>query len=430
VTIEMINTGSELMLGRVLNTHQQWICRTLADRGRVVDRQVAISDEPVVLVDAVREALTRSDWVITTGGLGPTCDDRTRELVAGLLGRNLIHQPAVEASIRAWFESRNRPVPNRTRVESMVPEGAEILVNRHGTAPGLAVWLEPNPFRPGGQASWLVMLPGPPRELRPMFLEEVLPRMAARFPIREGFACRTLKTTGLGESYMEERLDEPLRDLVAGGMDLGFCARTGEVDVRFVARGSQASEVVAEAERRTRAIVGEHIFGVEDDTLEQVIVREFTSRGLTLALAESCTGGHVANRITHVPGSSAVLLAGVVSYSNASKQSLLGVDPTLLANHGAVSEPVARAMAEGARRVTGADFALSITGIAGPGGDVPGKPVGTVFMAVASADATVVLRQLNVFDRETFKYVTAQQAMSLVLRLAKVGGAVQDDGHS
>jgi len=383
-----------------------------------------------VLVDAVREALTRSDWVITTGGLGPTCDDRTRELVAGLLGRNLIHQPAVEASIRAWFESRNRPVPNRTRVESMVPEGAEILVNRHGTAPGLAVWLEPNPFRPGGQASWLVMLPGPPRELRPMFLEEVLPRMAARFPIREGFACRTLKTTGLGESYMEERLDEPLRDLVAGGMDLGFCARTGEVDVRFVARGSQASEVVAEAERRTRAIVGEHIFGVEDDTLEQVIVREFTSRGLTLALAESCTGGHVANRITHVPGSSAVLLAGVVSYSNASKQSLLGVDPTLLANHGAVSEPVARAMAEGARRVTGADFALSITGIAGPGGDVPGKPVGTVFMAVASADATVVLRQLNVFDRETFKYVTAQQAMSLVLRLAKVGGAVQDDGHS
>jgi len=258
----------------------------------------------------------------------------------------------------------------------------------------------------------------------------VLPRMEARFPIREGFACRTLKTTGLGESYMEERLDEPLRDLVAGGMDLGFCARTGEVDVRFVARGSQASEAVAEAERITRAIVGEHIFGVEDDTLEQVIVREFTSRGLTLALAESCTGGHVANRITHVPGSSAVLLAGVVSYSNASKQSLLGVDPTLLANHGAVSEPVARAMAEGARRVTGADFALSITGIAGPGGDVPGKPVGTVFMAVASADATVVLRQLNVFDRETFKYVTAQQAMSLVLRLAKVGGAVQDDGHS
>lgn len=430
VTIELINTGSELMLGRVLNTHQQWICRTLADRGRVVDRQVAISDAPEVLVGAVRDALGRSDWVITTGGLGPTCDDRTRDLVAGLLGRTLVHHPEVEAAIRAWFETRNRAVPQRTRVESLIPEGAEVLTNRHGTAPGLAIWLDPNPFRPGGTASWLVMLPGPPRELRPMFLEEVLPRMSARFPIRDGFACRTLKTTGLGESYMEERLEAPLRDLVEGGMDLGFCARTGEVDVRFVARGDTAVEVVTEAERRTRGTVGEHIFGVEDDTLEQVLVREFTLRSLTLGLAESCTGGHIANRVTDIPGASAVLKAGVVSYSNASKASILGVDEQLLAVHGAVSEPVARAMAEGVRRVTGADYGLSITGIAGPDGEVPGKPVGTVFMAVAGPGGTEVARHQNVFDRQTFKYVTAQQAMALLLRLAKISGTVQSDGRS
>ncbi len=430
MTIELINTGSELMLGRVLNTHQQWICRSLADRGRVVDRQIAISDAPEALVGAVREALGRSDWVITTGGLGPTCDDRTRDLVAGLLGRTLIHHPEIEARIRAWFESRNRPVPQRTRVESLVPEGAEVLINRHGTAPGLALWLDPNPFRPGGTASWLVMLPGPPRELRPMFLEEVLPRMSARFPILDGFACRTLKTTGLGESYMEERLEAPLRDLVEAGMDLGFCARTGEVDVRFVARGSNASDVVAEAEKRTRATVGEHVFGVEDETLEHVVVRNFTSLGLSLGLAESCTGGHIANRITNVPGASAVLKAGVVSYSNSSKTLILGIPEPLLASHGAVSGPVARAMAEGIRRVSGADYGLSITGIAGPGGEVPGKPVGTVYIAVATPNHTEVVHHLNVFDRETFKYVTAQQALALLLRLAKIGGAVHDVDRS
>ena len=429
MTIELINTGSELMLGRVLNTHQQWICRVLADRGYTVDRQVAISDESGALVAAVREGLGRADWVITTGGLGPTCDDRTRELVAAMLGRRLEHHPEVEAQIRSYFEGRNRPVPMRTKVEAMVPEGAEVLVNRHGTAPGLALWLDPNPLRPDGRPTWLVMLPGPPRELRPMVLDEVLPRLAKRFPGQEAFVCRTLKTTGLGESYMEERLDAPLKELVDGGMDLGFCARVGEVDVRFVARGPEAAQVVAEAERRTRATVGEYIFGSDDESLEQVLVREFSSRGLKLALAESCTGGHISNRVTNVPGASSVLLAGFVTYANEAKERSLGVPRALLVEHGAVSEPVARAMAEGARAVTGADYAVSVTGIAGPGGAVPGKPVGTVFIGVAGPAGTVVRRELNAFDRETFKYLTAQQAMSSVLRLAMAGAVPAADGR-
>ncbi len=429
VTIELINTGSELMLGRVLNTHQQWICRVLADRGYTVDRQVAISDDSTALVAAVREGLGRADWVITTGGLGPTCDDRTRELVAAMLGRRLEHHPEVEAQIRSYFEGRNRPVPVRTKVEAMVPEGAEVLVNRHGTAPGLALWLDPNPLRPDGRPTWLVMLPGPPRELRPMVMDEVLPRLARRFPGQEAFVCRTLKTTGLGESYMEERLDAPLKELVDGGMDLGFCARVGEVDVRFVARGPEAAQVVAEAERRTRATVGEFIFGVDDETLEQVLVREFTARGLKLSLAESCTGGHIANRVTNVPGASAVLVAGFVTYANEAKERSLGVPRALLVEHGAVSEPVARAMAEGARAVTGADYAVSVTGIAGPGGAVAGKPVGTVFVGVAGPAGTVVRRELNAFDRETFKYLTAQQAMSSVLRLAMAGAVPAADGR-
>jgi nicotinamide-nucleotide amidase len=260
-----------------------------------------------------------------------------------------------------------------------------------------------------------------------MFTDEVLPRLEALFPLREPFACRTLKTTGLGESYMEERLDEPLRDLVAHGMDLGFCARVGEVDVRFVARGPDAREVVAEAERRTRAAAGEFVFGVEDDTLEKALVEACAARSLRLALAESCTGGHVANRVTNVPGASAVLAAGWVTYANEAKERDLGVPADLLREHGAVSEPVARAMADGARRKSGADIAIAITGIAGPSGAVPGKPVGTVFIAVAHPGGTDVERRLNAFDRETFKYVTAQQAMAMALRVA-LGGGPSDAG--
>ncbi len=422
VTIELVNTGSELLLGRVLNTHQQWLCRQLADHGHVVTRQVAVSDAAPAIRDAVREALARADCVIVTGGLGPTCDDRTRELIAGLLGRELRHQPAVEESIRRFFESRNRPVPAGTRVEALVPEGAEVLPNRQGTAPGLALALDPNPFRPG-HAAWLAMLPGPPRELRPMFLEHALPRLLQRFPPAPGFTCRTLKTTGLGESLMEERLAQPLAELVAQGMDLGFCARVGEVDVRFVAHGSRAPELVAEAERRTRAVAGEFIFGSEDESLEAVVVRTLAARGRTLATAESCTGGHMANRITNVPGASAVLRAGWVPYANEAKQSCLGVPESVLREHGAVSEPVARAMAEGARRAAGADFAVATTGIAGPTGAVPGKPVGTVFIAVAGPAGTVVHRQLNVFDRETFKFLTTQQALALLLRQPELAGA-------
>lgn len=416
MNIELVNTGSELLLGRVLNTHQQWICRQLTDRGYTVNRQVAIPDGASDIRDAVREALSRSDLVITTGGLGPTCDDVTRERIAELLGRRLVQTPEVEAMIRQYFESRGKTPPAKTRVESFVPESAQWLPNRFGTAPGLVLTADPNPFRDGGRRSVLVMLPGPPRELRPMFFDQVVPLLQREFPRTDGFVCRTLKTTGLGESLMEERLEGPLKHLVDGGMTLGFCARMGEVDVRFVARGPDAEAVVAEAERLTLDAAGEFVFGSGDDALEAVIVREMTARCQTLALAESCTGGHIANRITNVPGASSVLLAGLVTYHNEAKLSLLGVRRETLEAHGAVSEPVVREMAEGARRVTGADFAIAVTGIAGPGGGSAEKPVGTVFIARAGRDGTVVLKQLNAFERETFKHLTTQQALALLRR--------------
>ena len=407
------------MLGRVLNTHQQWLCRQLADLGYVVNRQVGVADTAADIEQAVREALGRADFIITTGGLGPTSDDITRDRIAALLGRKLSEDPAIVAHVEGFFAQRKRPMPASARVQAMVPEGALVLANAHGTAPGLALHVSPNPFRADGKASWLVMLPGPPRELRPMFTNQVAPLLKAKLPLDGDFVCRTLRTVGIGESFLEERIAGPLEPLMDSGMELGYCAHTGAVDVRFVARGCGAEAVVAEAACLVYVLAGEHIFGEGDDELEQVLVRRLTERRQTLALAESCTGGFIANRLTNVPGVSAVFLAGLVTYSDAAKEQFLGVRAETLATHGAVSEAVAREMAEGARARTGADFALAVTGIAGPGGGTAEKPVGTVFIALASAGGTKVVNPVNRYDRETFKFVTALQALELLRREMK-----------
>jgi len=417
--VELVNTGSELLLGRVLNTHQQWICRQLADLGWVVERQVAVADTGRDIRDAVREALCRADLVIVTGGLGPTSDDITRDLIAEMLNRKLAMDESIRESISRFFSSRNRPQPARTEVQALVPEGAIVLPNSHGTAPGLAMEVPADIFR--GAPSWLVMLPGPPRELRPMWKEHVVPLLKRLYAPDESFVCRTLKTTGIGESRVEEVIAKHLADLVSGGLEIGYCARVGEVDVRFVCRGPNGAANVAEAEKITRRLLRDHVFGVDDEQLETVLVRLLTERKQTLALAESCTGGFIANRVTNVAGSSAVLLAGLVTYSNEAKQEFLGVKQETLKVHGAVSEAVAREMAEGARRKVGADYAISVTGIAGPTGGTPEKPVGTVYVGLASANATKVVHSINAFDRETSKYVTSQQALEL-LRKAILAG--------
>jgi nicotinamide-nucleotide amidase len=416
LNIELINTGSELMLGYVTNTHQQWICRQLADHGYIVTRQVAVADTGHDIQQAVREALSRADLVITTGGLGPTSDDITRDLIAQLLGRKLVQDDKILAHLEEFFRARRRPMPVATKVQALVPEHAIVLHNSHGTAPGLAIEVSPNPFRSDGRESWLILLPGPPRELRPMFTDQVMPLLLERFPFRAAFVCHTLRTTGLGESVVEERIAGSLRHLTDCGLDIGYCARTGEVDVRLSARGDLAVRQVEEAEQIVRGLVGDFIFGENGDQLEAVNVRLLTERKQTLALAESCTGGYIANRITHVPGASAVLLAGWVTYSNEAKQKFLGVRTETLAQHGAVSEAVAREMAAGARREIGSDYAIAVTGIAGPGGGTPDKPVGTTFIALATDRHTFVLKPVNRYDRETFKYVTSQQSLELLRR--------------
>ncbi len=416
LVVELINTGSELMLGRVLNTHQQWLCRQLADLGYVVSRQVAVPDAPPDIASAVREALTRADLVLTTGGLGPTSSDLTREVLAKLLGKPLKEDADVLAQIAARFVMRKKPMLERIRVQAMVPEGALVLPNRHGTAPGLAMEVRPNRFRPDGVGSWLVMLPGPPRELRPMFTDSVVALLRRVLPLTEPFVCRTLRTTGIGESAAEEQIGAGLQALIPEGLEPGYCARPGEVDVRLAARGRGADELVSRAEALVRSKLSVHIYGAGEEELEQVIIRLLTERKQTLALAESCTGGCLAHRLTNVPGASAVLLGGFITYGNEAKRKFLGVESEALASEGAVSETVARQMAEGARAALGADYALSVTGIAGPSGGTAHKPMGTVFIGLAGPWPTKVEAQFNPWDRETFKQVTAQQALDLLRR--------------
>lgn len=411
--VELINTGSELLLGRVLNTHQQWLCRRLSDLGYRVERQVAVPDSGVAIQQAVREALSRADLVITTGGLGPTSDDLTRDLIAQLLGRNLHMDESVRAEIRDFFARRNRPQPARTELQAQVPDGAVVFSNAVGTAPGLAIEVSAASRK---SSSWLIMLPGPPRELHPMFLQHVLPFIQKVAPVREIVACRTLRTCGIGESMVEERIATPLDHLVQLGLELGYCARTGEVDVRLLCYGKEAAETVAQAEKIVRDLVGEHIFGTNDDRLEEVIVRLLTERNQTLAIAESCTGGYLANRVTNVPGASAVLVAGLVAYSNEAKKTFLAVKPETLQMHGAVSKEVAREMARGACDRTGADYGIATTGIAGPSGGSEDKPVGTVFIGFASRGDVLATKHFNPYDRETFKMVTSQQALEILRR--------------
>ena len=412
VNIEIVNTGSELMLGRVTNSHQQWLCQQLAGLGWVVDRQVAVPDTASAIRQAVREALTRADVIVTTGGLGPTSDDITRDEIARLLGRALRQDDGVLAVIQQFYTSRQRVMPPTTQVQAMVPEGATVLPNRAGTAPGLVMEVP----RPGLSPALLIMLPGPPRELYPMFLEQVVPMLKPRFQLETPFESLTLKTACLGESTIEEKIAPALAALTSQGLEIGYCARVMEVEVRLGARGPAARSLIAAAEQVVRELVGEHIFGVNDDLLEAVIVRQLTARRQTVALAESCTGGFIAHRITNVPGASKVLLAGWVTYSDAAKRSLLGVPAELLVAHGAVSEPVVRAMAEGARNRMESHYALAVTGIAGPGGGTPEKPVGTVYIGLASPQGVVARHHVFALDRLSFKQAVSQQALDLLRR--------------
>jgi nicotinamide-nucleotide amidase len=405
--VEVLNTGTELLLGSVINTHVRFFAEALFPLGLRIERQVTVPDGGTAIRDALLETFGHAEVVLITGGLGPTTDDVTREVVAEMLGDELIHDESVMRAIEVRFARRNLSMSPRNARQAQRPREAIVLVNHHGTAPGL--YLPPRP-RDGGTTPHLFLLPGPPRELKPMFEESVLPILEKVRPPQPAIEMRVVRLAGVGESGVEELIGEPL---LALGLELGYCARPGEVDVRTIG----APALLDAAERIIVEKLGPHIVSRDQRTLEKVIVDLLAERGETLAIAESCTGGFLAHRITNVPGASAVFLEGFVTYANAAKERSLGVEPALLATRGAVSAEVARAMAEGARRVSGADYALATTGIAGPGGGREEKPVGTVFIALAAkSGAPEVERHRFPTDRENFKHHATQTALNLLRR--------------
>lgn len=404
--VEVINTGTELLLGNVLNTHLKFFAEALFPLGLRIGRQVTVPDGEVIR-EALVEASARAEIVLITGGLGPTTDDITREIVAELLGLELVHDDEIMRAIEARFARRAMQMSPRNARQAQRPREALVLWNHHGTAPGLYF---PPVAMDGRKSPHIFLLPGPPRELKPMFNDRVLPILEKLLPARPAFALRSYRIAGMGESGVEELVGGALLGL---GLEVGYCARPGEVDLRLIG----GPEALARAEEIVVEKLGGHIVSREGEELEKVVVDLLTARGETFAVAESCTGGFVANRVTNVPGASAVFMQGFVTYANAAKTRALGVDAVLIEAHGAVSAEVAAAMAEGARAAAGVDHALATTGIAGPGGGSEAKPVGTVFIALATKlGATVVERHRFQHERETFKNLTAQTALDLLRR--------------
>jgi nicotinamide-nucleotide amidase len=404
--VEVINTGTELLLGHVLNTHLRDLSEMLFPLGLRVGRQVTVPDGDAIR-EAMAESFARAEIVLVTGGLGPTTDDLTREIAAELLGVELRHDEAIMEAIAKRFARRGLEITARVGKQAMRPAEATVLANQNGTAPGL--------YFPAGVAKagvpHLFLLPGPPRELVPMVQDAVIPILEALLPPSE-LLMRSWRVIGLGESEVEKLVGE---ELIALQAELGYCARPGEVDVRVI--GTEAQLVAAEIIVSAR--LGLHIAAHEERALEAVVIDLLRERRKTVATIESCTGGLLAHRLTNVPGASEVFLQGFVTYSNEAKSRAVGVDPQLIKQHGAVSHQVAVAMAIGGLAEAGATYALATTGIAGPGGGTAEKPVGTVYIALAEAGKKpVVQRHQFPTDRATFKDLVSQTALNLLrLRL-------------
>jgi nicotinamide-nucleotide amidase len=403
----VLNTGTELLLGDVVNVHLDFIAREIFSLGLRVQEQRTVPDD-----EAIRHALSdlfrHCEILFITGGLGPTSDDITREMIADSLRLELRQDPQLLASLRQRLESRGIKWSAGIARQSNVPAGAKVLPNENGSAPGF--YLEAN-INPRVSSPHVFVLPGPPRELQPMFGKFVLPILRSIVQVPLSIERRLYRMAGTGESLVEQAIGAKV--LAIPGIELGYCARPGEVEVRIIGK----AEAIEQADAIIQQTLGISIFSTEDENLEEVIVKLLTKRNQTLATAESCTGGLLANRITNVPGASKIFTAGYVCYANRAKIGILDVDPKLIEAHGAVSDSVARALAERARAGSGSDFALATTGIAGPTGGSPEKPVGTVYVGLASATSETVARKFFFpADRETFKQLTAQFAFEMLRR--------------
>lgn len=404
---EIIAVGSELLTPYRLDTNSLFLTQELNRLGIAVVRKTVVGDVRNELREAFAAAIRHADVVISTGGLGPTEDDLTRQVVAELLGRRLRLNEAVLHSIRERFERMGRSMPAINERQALVPEGARVFPNPVGTAPGL--WLE-------ADGTVVILLPGPPAELRPMFVEYVRPLLEARSgPAR--LAQRLLRVAGLPESEVDERIARIYKEYPE--VETTLLAAPGEIEIHlrlWATDRTEAEKVLDELTERLVMALGEAVFTTQGETLEDVVARELQLAGASIAVAESCTGGLVSERLTTVPGSSLFFRGGIVCYSNEIKSAWVDVPAGLIESRGAVSAEVAIALAEGVRKRAGATLGLGVTGIAGPGGGTPEKPVGTVFIALASPSG----QQQNLYrfagDRERIRRAASQAALDLVRR--------------
>ncbi len=408
---EILSVGTELLMGQVANTDAQYLSRRLSELGVTVFRHTVVGDNPDRVKEALKTALSRSDLVITTGGLGPTEDDLTKEMVAAHFGLDMrLHQPSMDALLERMKRIHpDRVLSDNNLKQAYFPEGAIVMPNRRGTAPGCIVEAE-------GKA--VAVLPGPPRELRDMFEQQLEPYILARREMN--LSSRFFRIFGVGESNVETILLDLFH---SQNPTLALYCGAGEVTARLTASGAPGEDLAplmdpVEAEIKRR--LGDAVYAEgRDETMQSAVLEKLLARGETIALAESCTGGKLSAMLTDIPGASKALVAGYVTYSNEAKVRSLGVTREVLAAHGAVSEACARQMAEGARSAAGSTWALSVTGIAGPDGGTEEKPVGTVFIGIAGPDGAEVQRFQFLGDRSWIRTLSCQHALNM-LRLALI----------
>lgn len=407
---EVLSIGDELLIGQVINTNQAYIAEKLNTVGIPVTRMTTVGDQHAEMLAAFQDAWQHFDIVAVTGGLGPTHDDLTRSVVCDFFRTGLVRDDAALENIKKLFAARGLPMTRINEDQAMVPAGCTVIPNAHGTAPGYY-------FERDGKV--MIVMPGVPYEMTAMMENFVLPRLSG-LAVGQVIRHRTLKTTGIAESMLSELIGDVSQLFPPNqGITLAFLPSPQGVRLRISVRTNSyehAGHLIEEVEGKIRAKAKKYVYAVDREDLEDIVGRVLTERGLKIAVAESCTGGLIADRLTNVPGSSVYFERGFVVYSNASKSAELGVSESLIEKNGAVSREVAEAMAEGARKVAGTDIGLSTTGIAGPAGGTPEKPVGLVWVGYSDKKQTIALRFHYPTERRRFKERTAQAALELVRR--------------
>lgn len=404
---ELLAVGSEILLGQIHNAHAQYISQELAKSGFYVYHHGAVGDNEARIMAAFKTAAARSNVVIVTGGLGPTRDDLTKEALARFLGRDLVLSEEALAHLERYFAHRKRPMPEENRKQAFCIEGGSLIPNENGTAPGQYIFAQDVHF---------FLLPGPPLEMRPMLGAYVLPKLMEVFGEAQILISRVLHFCGIGESDV----DEAISDLTSqDNPTVAPLAGEGEMLLRITATASTEQEAkarIAPVESNLRSRFSEFIYGVDDDTLPSVVLDALVAKGQTLGVAESCTGGMLAQMLTDIPGSSSAFYGGIVAYDNRVKERLLSVPSHVLATEGAVSEATAIAMAQGCRQALLTTYAASITGVAGPGGGTPEKPVGLVYVAIADQNDTQVFRLQLRGSRAQIRLRTCKQVLWRLLQ--------------